>query len=45
MFVRRLDLDYVIPFTAILENCCEIGGLDDESELAQLIAASPVPSD
>ncbi|KAH9991041.1 hypothetical protein BJV77DRAFT_1068543 [Russula vinacea] len=41
MFVRRLDLDYVIPFTAILENCREIGGLDDESELAQLIAASP----
>ncbi|KAF8467452.1 hypothetical protein DFH94DRAFT_857220 [Russula ochroleuca] len=32
-----LDLDYVISFTVILENCCELDGLDDKSELAQCI--------
>jgi fatty acid synthase subunit alpha, fungi type len=30
----NLDLDYILPFTAIPENCREIDGIDDKSELA-----------
>jgi fatty acid synthase subunit alpha, fungi type len=29
-----LDLDYIIPFAAVLENGWEINGLDNKSELA-----------
>ena len=32
-----MDLNYILPFTAIPENGCEIDGLDDKFELAHHI--------
>ena len=32
-----LDLDYILPFAAILENGREIDGIDDRSELAHRV--------
>ena len=33
----KMDLDYILLFTTITENSCEIDGLDDKSELAHHI--------